>query len=233
MTAMSSSPIDPHIPATAQLPLHRVLSMPASASAVARAETFAVRAYILCALTGVAMIIQSLGWIFVLPLKQSHAVLVERHPDGKVATADSQTQKYEPTQNDLKYFLGLITSSIWTIDRLTTERDLLKARRHFVRDKADQELAEFIAQDTPITRLRRDPGLTRKVTIHGISIFKDGASVDFSTEERPSGPGEVMITRRLATYHFTVVPPSTQENDLILANPAGLYVTHFEFTRKL
>jgi type IV secretory pathway TrbF-like protein len=230
---MSSSSPHPNIPPAAHLSLNAVLRLPPAASAQARAEAYAVRAYVIAVLVALAMLIQAVGWVVLLPLKRIDAVLVERSGDGAVVTTATRTARYEPSQNDIKFFLGQITTHIWSIDRLTTERDILTTRKHFIRDKADAELAEFIGNETPIARLRRDPGLTRKVKVHGVSIFKDGASVDFSTEERASGAAEAAITRRLATYHFTLVPPSAADEDLILVNPAGLYVTHFEFNRKL
>jgi type IV secretory pathway component VirB8 len=199
----------------------------ASEAARSRGTMFAIALLVINVLLVIAILL-------LIPLKEVRPVLVQRMTDGSVITSSAKTDKFETNDNDKKYFLALVTRSIWTIDRLTTERDIKQARRYFIRDKADRQLADWITTQTPIARLRKDPGLTRKVEIHGVSIFETGAIVDYTTTETATGGDTApVVERMLATYHFSVLPPTAADEDLILTNPAGLYITNMEFKRKL
>ena len=90
----------------------------------------------------------------------------------------------------------------------------------------------YVERERPIARLRVDPGYTRRVEIGSVSIFKDGAVVKFTAIDQASGEREARRSRMIATLQFSLNPPTDDER-LILANPAGLYITDLEFTRDL
>lgn len=168
-----------------------------------------------------------------IPLKRVTPVLVERDLEsGNVRASSVSTSGYQPSQNDLKYFLARYVTWSYTIHRLSTEADLEAARQHFTRGKAVTQFDAYVERERPVARLRADPGFTRRVEIGGVSIFKDGAAVKFSSVEQASGEREPKRQRMIATLQFTLKPPTDDER-LILANPAGLYITDLEFTRDL
>jgi type IV secretory pathway component VirB8 len=168
-----------------------------------------------------------------LPLKSVVPVLVERDSSsGTVRASSVNTSSYQPSQNDLKYFLGRYVTWTYTIHRLSTEADLELARQQFTRGKAVTQFDSYVERERPIARLRVDPGYTRRVEIGSVSIFKDGAVVKFTAIDQASGEREARRSRMIATLQFSLNPPTDDER-LILANPAGLYITDLEFTRDL
>src|ERR1700687_2180639 len=168
-----------------------------------------------------------------LPLKSVVPVLIERDTSsGTLRSTSVATSPFQPSQNDLKYFLGRYVTWTYTVHRLSTETDLEVARQHFTRGKAVSQFDAYVERERPIARLRADAGYTRRVEIGSVSIFKDGAVVKFSAIEQASGEREAKRLRMIATLQFSVNPPSDDER-LILANPAGLYITDLECTRDL
>jgi type IV secretory pathway component VirB8 len=168
-----------------------------------------------------------------IPLKTVTPVLVERDAgSGTVRASSASTSSYQPSQNDLKYFLGRYVTWTFTVHRLSTEADLEVARQQFTRGKAVTQFDAYVERDRPVARLRADAGYTRRVEIGGVSIFKDGAVVKFVAVEQASGEREPKRQRMIATLQFSLNPPVDDER-LILANPAGLYITDLEFTRDL
>ncbi len=168
-----------------------------------------------------------------LPLKRVVPVLIERDlSSGALRTASVTTSDFQPSQNDLKYFIGRYVTWTCTVHRLSTEADLEVARQQFTRGKAVSQFDAYVERERPIARLRADPGYTRRVEIGSVSIFKDGAMVKFTAIEQASGEREAKRTRMIATLQFSLNPPADDER-LILANPAGLYITDLEFAHDL
>ena len=167
------------------------------------------------------------------PMKRVVPVLVERDSTtGSLRTLSASTSAYQPSQNDLKYFIGRYITWTYTVHRLSTEADLEIARQQFTRGKAVTQFDSYLERERPIAKLRADPAYTRKVELGSVSIFKDGAMVKFTAVEQASGEREAKRVRMIATIQFSLNPPSDDER-LILANPAGLYITDLEFSRDL
>lgn len=174
-----------------------------------------------------------LAIIVMLPLKSVTPVLIERDTtNGVVRSYSVSTSSYAPSQNDLKYFLGKYVTWTYTAHRLTTEADLETARQHFTRGKAVTQFDAFLERERPIARLRADPGYTRRVEIQSISIFKDAAVVKFTSVEQGSADREAKRTRLTASLQFSTITP-TDDEKLILTNPAGLYITDLGFERDI
>jgi len=181
-----------------------------------------------CVLTALLVAMATL-----IPLKTVTPVLVERDTtSGSIRATSVNTSAYQPSQNDLKYFLARYTTWTYTIHRLSTESELENARQNFTRGKAVTQFDAYVERERPVARLRADAGYTRRVEIGSVSIFKDGAVVKFSSIEQASGEREPKRQRMIATLQFSLSPPADDER-LILANPAGLYITDLEFTRDL
>lgn len=237
MTAMSTPVHTAEAPPSARFPLADALRIPQSTqdTQLAQSEILRVRNAWIAIGSGILNLLAIAALLVMLPLKRIEPVFVFNTPDGGVGTARmTAAESYKPSEAHLKYFLGHVTKSIWTLDRLTTERDIQAARRHFVRGKADGQLAHWIADETPIGRMVQDPSLGRAVRIHGVSILKTGAMVDFSTIETTGRDPVGAAIKRQATYHFSIMPPTgSDDEDLVFANPAGLYITSLEFSRKL
>src|SRR5260221_14316392 len=226
---MSATPLPEGAPLLAH-PGARAETIPgALARLTARENRLFAIAVGLCGV--LAALIVAMAMLF--PLKSVKPVLIERDAaSGIVRTASITTSTYQPSQNDLKYFLGRSVTWTYTIHRLSTESDLEVARQQFTRGKAVTQFDAYLERERPIARLRADPGYTRRVEIGGVSIFKDGAVVKFAAFEQASGEHEAKRQRMIATLQFSLSPP-TEDERLILANPAGLYITDLEFARDL
>jgi len=135
-------------------------------------------------------------------------------------TASVTTSDFQPSQNDLKYFIGRYVTWACTVHRLSTEADLEVARQQFTRGKAVSQFDAYVERERPIARLRADPGYTRRVEIGSVSIFKDGAMVKFTATEQASGEREAKRTRMIATLQFSLSPPADDER-LYLATWSG------------
>jgi len=225
---MSSIPIPPGAPPAAR-GRTRNLDEPSREAKLSVANN---RFFILSlALTVLAIVLA--GALFrLVPLKRTEPIIVERDlSTGVVKAVATSSESYRPTQADLKYFLHRFVVQVVSINRLTTERDIEEARTNFTRGKAVSQLDAFFERERPIFRLRTDPGLSRKVEVGSVSIFKDGAVVKFVWLEQSSGDKEPRRVRMVATIQFSLVPPDSET--AIFANPAGLFITDLDFQRDL
>ena len=225
---MSALPIPPGAPPAAHGRTERLDELsPAARQAVVRNRLFILA----LALAAVGIVLA--GALFrLVPLKRTEPIIVERDTlTGAVKAIATTSEAYRPTQNDIKYFLHRWVMQVLSINRLTTERDIEEARTNFTRGKAVNQLDAYFDRERPIGRLRGDPGLTRKVEVSSVSIFKDGAVLKFSTVEQGSADREPRRTKMVATLQFSIVPPDDEKS--IFANPAGLYITDLDFTRDL
>jgi len=94
------------------------------------------------------------------------------------------------------------------------------------RGKATVEFTDFIQRSAPMAELKRDPTLTRTVSISSVSLIEDQvAMVRVVGERRNAGNPAAAREKFVLTIHFTTLMPKTEQE--LLRNPVGLFVTHF------
>jgi type IV secretion system protein TrbF len=181
-----------------------------------------------------ALIGLALGTIMMLlPLKSVTPVLIEREAGtGALRTYKVSSDAYSPEDADLKYFIGRYVVWTYTIHRRTTEDDFALARQWFTRGKGVNQLDGFFERERPLARLKSDAGLTRRVEISSVSLFKDAAVVKFTAVEQGSGEKEEKRTPMTASLQFFLQQPKDDEK-LILTNPVGLYITDLNFEKDI
>jgi type IV secretion system protein TrbF len=163
--------------------------------------------------------------------------VIERSEDGRVRPQAVLEQRYEPGEKEKRFFLASWLTDFYNVDRFRTEQDLQKAFA-LVRGKAIQEFQDYLkSPEGPFLRLNNDNSLTRSVDISSISFLNNGSDqarsvlIRFTAEERSRAQPTADRIKRIATIHFDIVPPKTEEE--ILKNPIGLFVTHFEINKDL
>lgn len=171
----------------------------------------------------------ALGAIFTLvPLKRVVPVVVDRTDEGRVTVRGEVAEAFRPGANEKRYFLATFVRKLLTLDAALTEPHLREIQA-FLRDKAVSEFSDYLRAEAPVKAVLTDPTLTRSIAISSISFVGQGddtALVRFTTETRTSSRPSAERRRRIATLHFQIKAPDTEQE--IYQNPIGLYVVHFE-----
>ncbi|NDU86135.1 MAG: type IV secretion system protein [Ferrovum sp.] len=172
-----------------------------------------------------ALVLTGGALLGLLPLKTVVPFVLEKAENGAVSVTSVQAQAYRPGDAEKRFFLAQWVRQLLTIDPHLSPTYLAEAYQ-VTRSKATVEFTDWIQRNQPMAELRKDPTLTRTVSISSVSIIEDGAAlVRVVTERRNSGNPLAQIEKFVITMHFSVVPPEREED--ILKNPAGLFVTHF------
>jgi len=118
---------------------------------------------------------------------------------------------------------------LMTLDPHTT-RENLRQTTMLLRGKAVAQHLEFVKEQKPFERLLQTPTLVRSVQVTSVDASKDGIAFLFlTTAERVNG--EATVRRWRLTVHYALTTP--QDERELLANPAGVAITHFELSRDL
>jgi len=167
-----------------------------------------------------------------MPLKTVQPWMVKVDKEEGVATATKVgTAPYQPGDPEKRYFLAEWTTMLLTLDKYMTEKNLVKAF-YRTRGKGSSEFGDWVDVNKPAEALKLDPSLTRNIQIRSISFVADGAAlVRVSLETRTSAQSSPIRKNVIATIHFAVIPPTTEQE--ILENPIGLYITHFAISEDM
>lgn len=210
----------PGAPATATLKPERLWFEAQGAPVVERNRYFLICLGLLIALTAACIALALMA-----PLKTVVPFVLEKSEEGAVQPAPQTAQQYQPGTSEKRYFIAQWVRQLLTIDPPLTERYLSEAYR-VTRGKATVEFTDWVQRTAPMAELKRDPTLTRTVSISSVSLIQDQvALVRVSTERRNGGNPMAGREKFVLTIHFATVPPKTEEE--LLGNPIGLYVTHF------
>jgi type IV secretion system protein TrbF len=71
----------------------------------------------------------------------------------------------------------------------------------------------------------------RTARVSGVDVSQEGIAFVFATTVERAGTGEPLTRKWRFAVHYVLSVPDTEED--ILANPAGLNITHFERTQDL
>lgn len=190
------------------------------APTVERNRYFLISLGLLLALTAACVALA-----LMVPLKTVVPFVLEKTDEGAVLPAPQTAQQYQPGMAETRYFIAQWARHLLTIDPHLTERDLSEAYR-VTRGKATVEFTDWVQRTAPLAELKRDPTLTRTVSISSVSLVEDQvALVRVLAERRSNGNPLANREKFILTIHFATIPPKTEE--ALLSNPVGLYVTHF------
>ncbi len=189
------------------------------------------RYFVLAALFGIAFISVVVALIRLMPLNRVEPYVV--HVDrltGEARASRSSAQAYKPGEREKQYFIVRYVRGLLAIDRNTVAQALEEVYRNS-RGKAIDEFTEYVKATKPIVRARTEADLVRTVEIKSYSpLNEQSAIVRVETIER--GLNKAPVRKSLViTVHFAIDPPKTESE--IMANPIGLFVTHFAINEDL
>ena len=221
-------------PATGQGDLPNTPPVAAEGSVRLFAELFgepqvhAQRWFLAALVLGVANVALVVAVVTLLPLKTVVPYVVETTQAG-VTTRVVEVTAYKPTAAMVRAELARWAEKMMTLDPHLT-RENLRQSTLLLRGKAVAQHLEFVREQRPFERLLQTPTLVRTVQVSSVDASKDGIAFLFlSTTERVNG--EPTARRWRLTVHYTLVTP--QDERELLANPAGLAITHFELSPEL
>lgn len=189
----------------------------------------AARWFVATMVMGIVVVAQAVAITRMLPLKQAVPYAVEHTADGTVVRV-IEAAAYHPTTAVLKSELARWVERLLVIDPYLT-RDNLRMSTRLLRGKAVSQHKEFVEMEAPFKRLLAAPGLVRTARASGVDVSQDGIAFIFVTTTERAGTGEAQVRKWRFTVHYVLAVPSTEED--ILANPAGLNITHFERAQDL
>jgi type IV secretory pathway TrbF-like protein len=183
------------------------------------------RYFLICMGLLAALVAACIALAVMAPLKTVIPFVLEKAEDGAVMPAPLSAQQYQPGSAEKRYFIAQWARQLLTLDPHLTQQYLSEAYL-VTRGKATVEFTDWVQRNAPMAELKRDPTLTRTVSISSISLVEDEvALVRVATERRNAGNPLAAREKFILTIHFATVLPKTEQE--LLKNPVGLFVTHF------
>ncbi len=216
-----------------------VLPSSMDAAALARAQWFerwgAVqvernRYFVCCVLLCIALGASAMALAFLMPLKRVVPYIVRVADNGAVALSPASAQEYVPRQPERAYFLARWVSNLLALDAYLTERQLTEAYAQ-TRGLASPEFIDWLKQNRPLERLRKEPSLVQTVAINTVTPLQDEVVQVRVRCELRSLSLAPEVRRFQVTLRYILVPPVTEAE--IIKNPIGLFVTHFTVNEEL
>lgn len=179
------------------------------------------------------ILVQAFALWGLAPLKEVKPYVVRVADNGSVEAVPAGVESYAPNEKTKVYLLGEFVTGMMTVD-ISLSKYRIKKSFGMTRGKAVQEYTDFInVRDKPMEKLAEDSTRSRIATIVSMSPVEgqDIFLIRFKTEERSVSNPHPVVKRWVITTHYVIIPPKSEEE--ILANPAGLFVTHFDLREEL
>jgi len=189
----------------------------------------AARWFVASLLLGVIVALQALAIWRMLPLKRVVPYAVQHTVDGAVVKV-VEAAAYQPSAGMLKSELARWVERLMVIDPYLTRENLRLSVRP-LRGKAVSQHKAFVDAEAPFKRLLATPGLVRTARTHGVDVSQDGIAFVFVTTVERAGQGDPVTRKWRFAVHYVLAAPDTEED--VLANPAGLHITHFDRVQDL
>lgn len=172
---------------------------------------------------------QAFAIVRMLPLKQVVPYAVEHSADGAVVRV-VEAGAYKPMAAVVKSELARWVERLLVIDPYLTRENLRLSIRP-LRGKAVSQHKEYVDLEAPFKRLIATPGLVRTARPSGVDVSQDGIAFVFVTTTERAGTADALTRKWRFTVHYVLAVPQTEDD--VLANPAGLVITHFERAQDL
>ncbi|MBL8550510.1 MAG: conjugal transfer protein TrbF [Hyphomonadaceae bacterium] len=160
--------------------------------------------------------------------KRTFVHVVEVTPEGQVMSVRTADGRWTPTQAQIAHHLGRFVRLVRTLptDGVVLRENWLEAYK-FLTPQAAAQLTEIARQDDPFLSLGR---VGRTVHVRSIIARSDHAWevswTERATNETGSGDAQVY------TGVFTVTTRPPRNADEIAANPLGLLISDFSWSRE-
>ncbi len=183
---------------------------------------------------GGGVIVLSLTIFVMMPLKRSVPYVVHvNNETGEVFVPQQQVvTQFTPSWANEAFFLRRWLSDLFTINQyLTVQRDDPRAREFIRGRNAIAEYKQFREEDQTFDRLAKDPTLVRDVRVTALTPIagtKNGAVAEVTLTTRSGG--QTTVEHKLVTMYFVLLTPTDQQE--IIRNPIGIYITDFKITTK-
>jgi len=179
-------------------------------------------------------ILQGIAVAGLFPLKERIPYfVVTRSETGEVHVSDLATQRFNPSEMNVKYFAARFIRQLLTIDPYRSKSELLPAAHTALLSKGKAEFAQFLSTDHTLEKMDKDPSLARQVQIQRIIILPSAenvisADVRLTTLSAGSAP---ITTTKTVTLHYALMPIADEKQ--AINNPIGFYVTQFSIDEEL
>lgn len=157
--------------------------------------------------------------------------IIELGPNGEVrAVGRADRMNYTPQERELKYFLGELVKKARSLplDPVVAKENLTSVYK-FLRPSAAQKMSEIIKNENPMLRLGNE---TVHIILHSVvPVSKSSYQVrwvenTYAKEGAPKG-----TQRMTGIFTLTFATPDTEE--AIVANPLGIFVQDFSWSKEL
>jgi len=192
-------------------------------------QAHAARWFVASMVLGGIVALQAIAIFRMLPLKQVVPYAVQHTAEGAVVKV-VEAAGYQPGVGVIKSELARWVERLMVIDPYLT-RDNLRLSVRPLRGKAVSQHKAFVDSEAPFKRLLATPGLVRTAHTHGVDVSQQGIAFVFVTSVERSGHGEPLTRKWRFAIHYVLATPDTEEE--VLANPAGLHITHFDRVQDL
>lgn len=192
---------------------------------VAQAKNWRICALSLCAIT----IVQSIGLIYQSAKSTVKPYVVEVTKEGLVQAVGPASQiNFRPGGPVLEYFLAQWVQRVRSLplDPVVAKNNWLTAYA-YLRQSAATVLNEMAQKEQPLAKLGKE---TVSVQVRNVvPLSKDTYQVRWE-ETRYSKEGATMETKNM-TGAFTVEIDPPSDEDQLLKNPLGLYISRFSWSQ--
>lgn len=182
----------------------------------------------LCLTLGVAVVAQGIGFMLTLPLKERvpYAIEVET-TTGNVVASDRIARKFEPGENNIRYFLGRWVENLLAVDELTRSAKL-PASYSLLKGQALADWQRYVTtQGRPLDLLAENPNYRLRAELISITFLTDEKAL--IRVKLTNDRGEER--RVVVDANFAIVPPQSDED--VQRNPIGLWITSFGVQNEL
>lgn len=169
------------------------------------------------------------GLIYQSSKSQVVPYVVQVNNDGIVqAVGPAKQVNYAPGQNEIKFFLGQFISSVRSLplDPVVAKNSWLKAYQ-YLRQQAANTLNEIAQKEQPFARLGQETVAVQIVNVNPMS--KDTYQVRWN--ETTYNKDGITISTRSMTGIFSIEIQPPKDEKTLMANPIGLYINQFSWSK--
>lgn len=179
---------------------------------------------ILAGVTVVA-VVEGIALAGMAPLKERIPYFVEvEQATGRVEVAERAGRKFVADSRVRQYFLARWVEDYKSIDELSRQHRLPRSYG-VVRGIAVKQWDQGYKDEAPMQKLSEKPEFRREIHIASyVELSDDTVQIRFLQRDLPDGKEK----RRMATIKYASLPPKNDEE--IYSNPAGLWITEFQFS---
>jgi type IV secretory pathway component VirB8 len=185
------------------------------------------RWFLISMVLAVALVIDGLSFNQLFPLKTVETFAVEKAAGGRLVVDPNPVGSWAPDSDSTTYWINQWASNTWKVNKPEITETLAASSEFAIGAAADQ-LRELRKKDNPLASLEKHEGYSRQYEFISLNYIKpDVALLRFQTTERLRADIPPDVKTYALTATFTRVKPKSRAQ--LLKNPAGLYITSFDY----